>query len=239
MPFNFRPGIGKSRGVVAPVVKRSASFSAMSLFTSNVSPEPSPTLIPVLNSIPSCWRRWIRRSTTDLLSSFMLGIPYINKPPIRSARSYTITEWPTRFSCAAAAKPAGPDPTMAIDFPVRESGGCGFTHPSSKPRSMIAISIFLMATGGSVIPSTQLPSQGAGHTRPVNSGKLLVACNRSRASRHWPLYTRSFHSGIRLCVGQPALPIRCSRGAFDWQKGTPQSMQRAPCFSRWAMPGCV
>ena len=30
----------------------------------------------------------------------------------------------------------------------------------------------------------------------------------------------SFHSGMRLSIGQPW---------FDWQNGTPQSMQRAPC----------
>ena len=33
------------------------------------------------------------------------------------------------------------------------------------------------------MPSTQDDSQGAGHSRPVNSGKLLVACNRSLAAR--------------------------------------------------------
>ena len=32
----------------------------------------------------------------------------------------------------------------------------------------------LIVTGGLVMPSTQAPSQGAGQTRPVNSGKLLV-----------------------------------------------------------------
>lgn len=29
--------------------------------------------------------------------------------------------------------------------------------------------MFLMVTGGSDIPKTHAPSQGAGHTRPVNS----------------------------------------------------------------------
>ncbi len=40
--------------------------------------------------------------------------------------------------------------------------------------------MFLIVTGGSFIPSTHDPSHGAGHTRPVNSGKLLVLCNRSQ-----------------------------------------------------------
>ncbi|CNG94351.1 Uncharacterised protein [Mycobacterium tuberculosis] len=71
------------------------------------------------------------------------------------------------------------------------------------------------------MPSTQAGSHGAGHSRPVKSGKLLVACSRSIASRHRPLRTRSFHSGMRLPSGQPL-----------WQKGIPQSMQRVACSRR-------
>ncbi len=43
-----------------------------------------------------------------------------------------------------------------------------------------------MVTGSALMPSTQAPSHGAGHSRPVNSGKLLVACRRSAASAHSP-----------------------------------------------------
>ncbi len=39
----------------------------------------------------------------------------------------------------------------------------------------------LIVTGGSLMPSTQAASQGAGQSRPVNSGKLLVAWRRSMA----------------------------------------------------------
>ena len=38
----------------------------------------------------------------------------------------------------------------------------------------IEFSISLIVTAGSLIPKTQAPSHGAGHTLPVNSGKLLV-----------------------------------------------------------------
>ena len=68
------------------------------------------------------------------------------------------------------------------------------------------------------MPSTHAASHGAGHSRPVNSGKLLVACSRSLAARQSSRYTRSFHSGMRFPSGQPV-----------WQNGMPQSMQRAPC----------
>ena len=53
------------------------------------------------------------------------------------------------------------------------------------------------------MPSTHAVSHGAGQMRPVNSGKLLVACSDRIASRQRPFYTRSFHVGIRLFSGQP------------------------------------
>ncbi len=114
------------------------------------------------------------RRLTMRLSSFMLGMPYISRPPGRSARSYTVTVWPALLSWSAAASPDGPDPMMATVLPVRTAGGCGTIQPISKPRSMMAHSIDLIPTGSSLMPSTQAPSHGAGHTRPVNSGKLLV-----------------------------------------------------------------
>lgn len=54
------------------------------------------------------------------------GIPNRSSPPTFSSRSYTVTEWPALLSCSAAAKPAGPEPTMATVLPVRERGffGC-------------------------------------------------------------------------------------------------------------------
>ena len=43
-----------------------------------------------------------------------------------------------------------------------------------------------MVTGGSWMPSTHAASHGAGQSRPVNSGKLLVAWRRSIAAFQWP-----------------------------------------------------
>ena len=63
---------------------------------------------------------------------------------------------------------------------------------------MISTSTCLMVTGSWLMPSTHAPSHGAGHSRPVNSGKLLVAWRRSMASRQWSRQTRSFQSGMRL-----------------------------------------
>ena len=46
-------------------------------------------------------------------------------------------------------------------------------------------SIVLMVTGLSSMFSVQDASHGAGQTRPVNSGKLLVECSTVSAWRHW------------------------------------------------------
>ena len=88
------------------------------------------------------------------------------------------------FNWSAAAKPAGPEPTIAIFLPVRSFGELEVTQPSSKARLIIVFSMFFIVTGGFVIPNTHDPSQGAGQTRPVNSGKLLVLWRRSIASFH-------------------------------------------------------
>ena len=51
-------------------------------------------------------------------------------------------------------------------FPYVTAGGCGMTQPFSNPRSMIAHSMFLIETGGSIRPNVQEPSHGAGKTDP-------------------------------------------------------------------------
>ena len=94
-------------------------------------------------------------------------------------------------------------PMTATDLPVRFSGTCGLTQPSSKPRSMIAHSIDLIVTGSSTMLSVQAASHGAGQTRPVNSGKLLVECSTSSAFFQSSSYTRWFQSGMMLFTGQP------------------------------------
>ena len=131
---------------------------------------------------------------------------------------------PARVSCWAAARPAGPEPITATVLPVKRSGGVGFTLPAPKASSMVRSSTCLIVTASALIPITHAVSHGAGHRRPVNSGKLLVACNRAIASSLSPRHIRSFHSGIRFPSGQPS-----------WQNGMPQSMQRPACFCRCSM----
>src|SRR5215218_7708171 len=47
------------------------------------------------------------RRSTNRFSSLKCGMPYVSKPPTRSACSKTVTLWPALFNCAAHASPAG------------------------------------------------------------------------------------------------------------------------------------
>ena len=142
-----------------------------------------PTSTPQRNSTPSASSCSTRRCTSRLLH-LEVGHAEAQQPADASSRSNTVTRVPGAAQLLRGGQPAGPEPTTATVLPVsRRSGGCGMTQPSSKARSMIASSICLIVTGSPLIPSTQAASHGAGHRRPVNSGKLLVACSASIASR--------------------------------------------------------
>ena len=110
---------------------------------------------------------------------------------------------PARVSCWATASPAGPDPITATVFPDKRSGGKGLTFPAPNASSIVRSSTCLIVTASAFIPTTHAVSQGAGHKRPVNSGKLFVACKRSIALSLSPRHSKSFHSGIRLPSGHP------------------------------------
>mmetsp|Transcript_14077 Transcript_14077/g.60272 ORF Transcript_14077/g.60272 Transcript_14077/m.60272 type:complete len:300 (+) Transcript_14077:499-1398(+) len=218
-PSRARPSTGRSRGLVAPHASTTASEPARSSAMEGCPSAPMCAL--TTKSTPSAASKSARRCTISILSAFMLGTPYIMSPPTRSARSYTVTLCPALFSWSAAAMPAGPEPITTTFLPVRCAGGVGTIHPSANPRSTMEHSMLLIVTGFSMMPSVHDPSHGAGQTRPVNSGKLLVSCRRSSASLHRPWCTSSFHSGILFPKGHPVL--------VWWQNGVPQSMQRALC----------
>jgi hypothetical protein len=120
--LELRPSMGRSRGCVAPVQMTVASkYSFRKIWGSTL----SPTLALQMNLMPSCSMSLMRRRTTSCLSSFMFGMPYMSRPPGRSARSKTVTVWPARLSCAAAERPAGPEPMTATFLPVRTFGASG------------------------------------------------------------------------------------------------------------------
>ena len=105
----------------------------------------------------------------------------LRRPPTLSFLSKTETQCPAWLSCAAAASPAGPLPTTATRLPVRKGGGCGDTSPFSKAVSTIVFSMFLMFTGGALMPNTHAPSHGAGHTLPATYNTLIYTKNKTPA----------------------------------------------------------
>ena len=198
MPLRSRPGTGKSRGNSAPPDNTTASKSA-SKIDAGVS---TPMCWFTRNCTPSASICAMRRSMCDF-SILKSGIPWRSNPPMRSDFSNTIASCPARANCCAAAKPAGPEPTTATRLPVLCFGGCGITQPISQPLSMIACSIDLIPTASLLMLSVHAASQGAGQTRPVNSGKLFVECSVSSASCQFCVNTRSLKSGMMLLTGQP------------------------------------
>ena len=181
MPSNSLPGTSISRGNSEPPVMTIASYSFNISSTEIV----IPTSVFDLKVTPSA-SIWDSRLSIKCFSILKSGMPYRSSPPRRAFRSYSVTLCPTLASCCEQANPAGPEPTTATFFPVFRSDILGSIQPSSQPRSIIAHSILLMVTGLSVIFKVHAASHGAGHILPVNSGKLLVECNVSRADRQFP-----------------------------------------------------
>ena len=86
---------------------------------------------------------------------------------------------------AGEARRAGADDGDALAG-LLPRGGSGLIQPCSQARSTIAHSIVLIVTGVSWRLSVQEASHGAGQTRPVNSGKLLVEWRLRDASSQSP-----------------------------------------------------
>ena len=126
---------------------------------------------------------------------------------------------------SARTSPAGPEPTTATRRPVRFAGGSGTTQPSSKPLSMIACSIDFIVTGSPIKPTVQEPSQGAGHTRPVNSGSCLFCGGAPRLSPQAPVY-KIVPFRNQIMNRAPEVPPSISIPV--WQYGVPQSMRVLP-----------
>ena len=74
---------------------------------------------------------------------------------------------------------------MATFLPVLLSAMSGAIQPSANALSAMAHSMVLMVTGVSSMLSVQDASHGAGQTRPVISGKLLVECRLRAAVSQW------------------------------------------------------
>ncbi len=116
------------------------------------------------------------RRQTRSFSSLKSGMPYIKQAAraIGALEDGDCVAGAVELLCGGKTRGAAADDGDAFAG-AQSAAARALIQPSSKPRSAIDISICLMATGSSLMPSTQAASHGAGQTRPVNSGKLLVA----------------------------------------------------------------
>ena len=96
-PSPCLPGISRSLGTVAPVASSMQSLdSSKFLKDSELGPEPPTSLF--VTKLYSLFHEFFTRLSTIDLSSFILGMPYIKSPPIRSSRSCTVTLCPSQFN---------------------------------------------------------------------------------------------------------------------------------------------
>ena len=181
MPLSSRPGIGRSRGFSAPPVSTTASCSFTSLSTGSIDAD----IDAVMED--HAFGLHLRDAAVDVdLLHLEVGDAVAQQPaglgPASRRRA------PHGRRARAAARRRGPP---APSRPPRPScRSCSPAPRASSPcamaRSAISHSIVLMVTGFSSMLSVQEASHGAGQTRPVTSGKLLVECRLRAASSQWP-----------------------------------------------------
>ena len=183
MPSSSRPGIGRSRGFSAPPESAMASCRSRSSVIGKLGADMDVAMEDDALGLH------LRDAPVDVeLLHLEVGDAVAEQAAGRGV--LLVDDGPRArrgASCWAQARPAGPEPITATLFPVVFDGGSGLTQPISKPRSTMAHSIVLMVTGLSLMLSVQDASQGAGQTRPVNSGKLLVEWRLRSASCQSPL----------------------------------------------------
>ncbi len=123
---------------------------------------------------------------------------------MRSSRSYTATVWPgaRELLRGGEARRAGADDGDGLAGEALRRLRAA-TQPFANASSMIETSTCLIVTAGWLMPSTHDASHGAGHSRPVNSGKLFVACRRSIACAALAAPREVVPLGMRLPSGQP------------------------------------
>ena len=183
---------------------------------------------PHSNSAPSAQHLRRDRHRSRLLELVIGNSRSAAARPGAGSRSNTVTAWPARVSCCAAASPAGPLPTIATERPEDDAGGCG-SHPPPIARSAIASSISRIVTGSSFSASTHASSHGAGHSRPVSSGscwwsaaprppRSTTRAGRDRSSRGWcwSAGSRNGRTDAAPCTGSPARATSSSDGGIAW-----------------------
>ena len=179
MPLELAAGDGQ---VARPGTRRPARSSASCSWRRRSGSTSTPTWALVTNS-HALGPHLVEAPVERALLHLELGDPVAEEPadPVGALEHGDLVPGAAELLRRRRARP-GPEPTTATRFPVRTAGGSGAIQPSANARSTIASSIGLIVTGSSLMPRTHEPSHGAGHSVPVNSGKLFVAWSRSMAS---------------------------------------------------------
>ena len=139
-----------------------------------------------------------RRNFTTSFSNLNDGIPKVRRPPISSYLSNTTGLTPFRTRISAQARPAGPAPTIATFLSVQVTPDISGRQPILKAVSVMYFSILPMVTAPNSSFSVHAPShnRSCGQTRPHTSGRLLVLCDNSAASKIRPSLAKLNHCGM-------------------------------------------
>ncbi|CSI46386.1 Uncharacterised protein [Vibrio cholerae] len=99
---------------------------------------------------------------------------------------------------SAAARPAGPAPMIATFLSVQTTLDMSGFQPISKAVSVMYFSMLPMVTAPKSAFKVHEPSHSlsCGQTRPHTSGRLLVWCAKSAASRMRPSLASFNHCGM-------------------------------------------
>ena len=177
MPPRSRPGIGRSRAAVAPPASTIASNVGAQLVGGDVDAD-----VDAGAELGALGPHLVQPPVEVALLHLELGDAVAQQPAdaVGALEHDHVVARPGQL--LGRGQPGRPGADDRDPLAGRPLGGCGATQPSSQARSMISTSTCLIVTGSALMPSTHDASHGAGHSLPVNSGKLFVACSRSIAA---------------------------------------------------------
>ena len=172
MPSSSRPGIGRSRGFSAPPASTTASWLGDQLgdveldADMDVAVEGDALGLHLRDAAVDVALLHLEVGDAVAQQAAGLGVLLVDVDVVAGAGEL--------LGAGEAGRAGADDGDRLAGLASR--GGSGLIQPSCQPRSTMAHSIVLMVTGSSMMLSVQDASHGAGQTRPVNSGKLLVEC---------------------------------------------------------------
>ncbi len=197
-PCSSRPGMGRSRGMREPIVRTTASKSCSSCSPRRSSPTDD----------AHAERHALGAHLRDAgIEDALLHLEVGDAVAQQAAEAIVALEdhdvVPGARELLSGRETRGPRADDRDALARALVRGLGLERARARTWSAMVRSMVLMVTGSSRMLRTHDASHGAGHTRPVTSGKLFVSSRRRAASSRRPLSTRSFHSGMRFPSGQP------------------------------------